>query len=145
MPRCTSGVSENSENLSSVKCSDRADAAFLLDSSACKLTSQGVKISHQARTLAFRESAVLPRASRKSDQPQHCAPLGQAASLGSASMDLNSGLWFEVKYGTVPRFSRGLRTLDVSDQIIHTSDAAFERDVLKADQPVLLDFWAEWC
>jgi thioredoxin 1 len=33
----------------------------------------------------------------------------------------------------------------VSDQIIHTSDAAFERDVLKADQPVLLDFWAEWC
>ena len=33
----------------------------------------------------------------------------------------------------------------MSDQIIHTSDAAFERDVLKADQPVLLDFWAEWC
>jgi thioredoxin 1 len=33
----------------------------------------------------------------------------------------------------------------VSDQIIHTSDAAFERDVLNADRPVLLDFWAEWC
>ena len=33
----------------------------------------------------------------------------------------------------------------MSDQIIHTSDAAFERDVLNADQPVLLDFWAEWC
>ncbi len=35
--------------------------------------------------------------------------------------------------------------LNVSDEIIHTSDTAFERDVLSADQPVLLDFWAEWC
>jgi thioredoxin 1 len=60
-------------------------------------------------------------------------------------MDLNSRLWFEVRYGTVPRLAEELRTLDVSDQIIHTSDAAFERDVLSADQPVLLDFWAEWC
>lgn len=25
------------------------------------------------------------------------------------------------------------------------SDASFENDVLQADQPVLLDFWAEWC
>ena len=33
----------------------------------------------------------------------------------------------------------------MSDQIIHTSDATFERDVLNADRPVLLDFWAEWC
>jgi thioredoxin 1 len=29
--------------------------------------------------------------------------------------------------------------------IIHTTDATFDRDVLKADKPVLLDFWAEWC
>lgn len=33
----------------------------------------------------------------------------------------------------------------MSDQIIHTSDATFEQDVLNADKPVLLDFWAEWC
>jgi thioredoxin 1 len=32
-----------------------------------------------------------------------------------------------------------------STQIIHTSDASFETDVLKADGPVLVDFWAEWC
>jgi len=30
-------------------------------------------------------------------------------------------------------------------EVIHTSDAGFERDVLKAEQPVLVDFWAEWC
>ena len=25
------------------------------------------------------------------------------------------------------------------------TDASFENDVLKADRPVLVDFWAEWC
>ena len=25
------------------------------------------------------------------------------------------------------------------------SDASFEADVLKADTPVIVDFWAEWC
>ena len=32
-----------------------------------------------------------------------------------------------------------------SDLIHHTSDAAFEGDVLQADKPVLVDYWAEWC
>ena len=26
-----------------------------------------------------------------------------------------------------------------------TSDAGFDQDVLKADKPVVVDFWAEWC
>jgi len=34
---------------------------------------------------------------------------------------------------------------NVDSSIVHTSDANFERDVLKSDRPVLLDFWAEWC
>lgn len=33
----------------------------------------------------------------------------------------------------------------MSEHIVHTSDAAFEQDVLKSDLPVLVDYWAEWC
>ncbi|ATM88184.1 thioredoxin TrxA [Yersinia massiliensis] len=33
----------------------------------------------------------------------------------------------------------------MSDKIIHLSDESFDTDVLKADGPVLVDFWAEWC
>lgn len=33
----------------------------------------------------------------------------------------------------------------MSDRIVHTSDASFDSDVLQSAQPVLLDFWAEWC
>lgn len=33
----------------------------------------------------------------------------------------------------------------MSDVIKHISDASFEADVLAADKPILVDFWAEWC
>lgn len=32
-----------------------------------------------------------------------------------------------------------------SQAIMEVSDAQFEQEVLKSDQPVLVDFWAVWC
>lgn len=33
----------------------------------------------------------------------------------------------------------------MNSEIKHVSDATFESDVLKANGPVLVDYWAEWC
>ena len=30
-------------------------------------------------------------------------------------------------------------------EIVNVTDASFEEDVLKAEGPVLVDYWAEWC
>lgn len=30
-------------------------------------------------------------------------------------------------------------------EIVHITDATFDSEVLKADRPVLVDFWADWC
>jgi len=32
-----------------------------------------------------------------------------------------------------------------SELIKHVTDKSFETDVLQADKPVLVDYWAEWC
>ncbi len=33
----------------------------------------------------------------------------------------------------------------MSDLIAHVTDDSFESDVLQAGEPVLVDYWAEWC
>ena len=33
----------------------------------------------------------------------------------------------------------------MSEQIVHVTDASFEAEVLQNNEPVLVDYWAEWC
>lgn len=33
----------------------------------------------------------------------------------------------------------------MSEHIVHATDDTFANEVLKADTPVLVDYWAEWC
>ena len=33
----------------------------------------------------------------------------------------------------------------MSELIVHVTDDSFETDVLKSNEPVLVDYWAEWC
>ncbi len=37
------------------------------------------------------------------------------------------------------------RRHEVSDKVIHATEADFDTHVLESDVPVLVDFWAPWC
>lgn len=38
-----------------------------------------------------------------------------------------------------------LESTRVSERIVHVTDDSFEDEVLKSAQPVLVDYWADWC
>jgi len=33
----------------------------------------------------------------------------------------------------------------VSENIVHVTDETFEEEITKSQQPVLVDYWADWC
>ena len=33
----------------------------------------------------------------------------------------------------------------MSERIVHVTDESFDRDVLRSSEPVLVDYWADWC
>lgn len=35
--------------------------------------------------------------------------------------------------------------MSVSERIVHVTDDSFEQDVLQSSNPVLVDYWADWC
>src|SRR3546814_7924692 len=71
--------------------------------------------------------------------PGRAACRSQAPLAGSAT---------KLRIGRLSKRFR-LPTLDFKgDALMATkqiTDSSFESDVLKADGPVLVDFWAEWC
>jgi len=49
------------------------------------------------------------------------------------------------RYAPHPSQQSPARGFSMSEHIHHVTDASFGADVLQSEQPVLIDYWAEWC
>jgi thioredoxin 1 len=47
--------------------------------------------------------------------------------------------------GVIPRIYSSWREVFMSEHIHHVTDDSFESEVLQSSDPVLVDYWAEWC
>ena len=57
-----------------------------------------------------------------------------------------TGTWFLSQFPHFTRTNHSIKEFTMASELIkHVSDASFEADVLKSTQPVLVDYWAEWC
>jgi thioredoxin 1 len=50
-----------------------------------------------------------------------------------------------VRIGVLNFIGRSTEINMANANVSHVTDANFEQEVLKSDQPVLVDFWAPWC
>ena len=114
------------------------EGVSISDLDTCKFASRQLKIRYALLNTHCTPASPEGSTCRKLCLTRQAASLVGLARLGVSTFRLSAlgGLGAAKK-------SRGFSI--VSGDIVHTTDAAFEQDVVKSAQPVLLDFWAEWC
>lgn len=70
-----------------------------------------------------------------------------ASMSGLADHPLVASTKHAARFGYAPHPSQQspARGFLMSEHIHHVTDASFGADVLQSEQPVLIDYWAEWC